>query len=118
MALECIGKSWEVGPASPATSTATATCGHGGYGKKMLEFLENARIDGLVILILIILRAITDGENGFVRQWSSRKRHGRVGAKLKSGCNTLALYAFTLRLLVHLPLDFDTFALRFMYICP
>ena len=42
----------------------------------MLEFLENARIDGLVILILIILRAITDGENGFVRQWSSRKRHG------------------------------------------
>ena len=31
-------------------------------------------------------------------------------------CVSLALYAFTLRFLVYLPLDFDTFALRFLYI--
>ena len=35
-----------------------------------------SRIDGLVILTSIILQAITVGEDGFVRQWSSRKRHG------------------------------------------
>ena len=33
-------------------------------------------------------------------------------------CVSLALYAFTLRFLVHFPLDFDTFALRFLYIYP
>ena len=45
-----------------------------------------------------------------------------IKAKMSSldlgGCNTLALCIFTLRFLVHLPLDFDTFALRFLYIYP
>ena len=36
----------------------------------------------------------------------------------RKGCNTLALYAFALRFLVHLPLDSCTFALRFLYIYP
>ena len=36
----------------------------------------------------------------------------------QNGCNTLALYAFALRFLVHLPLDSCTFTLRFLYIYP
>ena len=41
-----------------------------------------------------------------------------IGSLFIIGCNTLALYAFALRFLVHLPLDSCTFALRFLYIYP
>ena len=49
---------------------------------------------------------------------ATKFRSERVSAGFGADCVSLALYAFTLRFLVHLPLDSCTFALRFLYIYP